>query len=409
MTYQETLEELFDRLPMYQRDGKSALKKDLSNTLALLDFLGNPHKRFKSVHIAGTNGKGTCAHGIAAILQHSGYKTGLYTSPHLKQFTERIRINGAEVAEEKVIEFVSKVKPVMEKIQPSFFELTVAMAFDHFAAQKVDIAVVETGLGGRLDSTNVIIPETSLITNIGFDHTDLLGETLAEIAGEKAGIIKENVPVVIGEFHEETFPVFENFATQRNAPLRRIAQYDWPENTANDSYTKLLNRDSIRTVCVVLNELGWKIAEENIREGLDNIEGLTGLRGRYQLLESNPTVVADVSHNEEGLKHLFSTVGRKVLENKGRFHLIFGTVKDKSLTPIFKRFPVGASITWTQSNVPRALSVEELAIQGVMHGLEGECFKDVNEALRQVKQKAKAEDVILITGSTFVIAEIEGL
>ncbi len=405
MTYQETLEYLYTRLPMYQRDGKVAYKKDLSNTIKLLDSLDNPHRKFKSVHIAGTNGKGTSAHGIAAILQTAGYRTGLYTSPHLKNFTERIRIDGKEVAEEFVIDFVDGIKPAIEQIEPSFFEITVAMAFEYFATQKVDIAIIETGLGGRLDSTNIIMPEVSLITNIGLDHTDLLGDTLEKIAFEKAGIIKEKVPVVVGEMLPETSTVFTEIAQKNGSDLIEPSKPDWkPEGLFPNYFMK--NLGGIMSVINLLNKQGWDVSPKQIKDGIANIQELTGLKGRFQILSNNPLEIADVSHNVEGLKLLFDQV---VQLCQGTIHLIFGSVKDKDIGPILDLIPDQARCYWTQSNVPRSLSVEELAIQAVVRGIEGECFKDVNEAIKTAKGKALAEDLILITGSTFVVGDAKDL
>lgn len=405
MTFNETLEYLYTRLPMYQRVGKIAYKKDLTNTIRLMDYLDNPHTKFKSIHIAGTNGKGTSAHGIAAILQSAGYKTGLYTSPHLKNFTERVRIDGVEIREERVVEFITRIKPVIEEIAPSFFEITVAMAFDYFAQEKVDIAVIETGLGGRLDSTNVIIPEVCLITNIGYDHMDMLGDTLPKISAEKAGIIKKGVPVVIGESHPETSPIFKQIAKNNGATLIQAGISNWrPDSLVPDYMIK--NVGGIEAVIEELRRSGWNIPRENVEEGLTKIAELTGLKGRLQILERNPFIIADVGHNLDGLKVLFQQVERLC---KGTLHLVFGTVQDKDLTPIFKLFPENKKIYWTESSVPRSLKIEELAIQGVMNGIEGECFKNVNDAISQAKEKVQPEDLILITGSTFVVAEIEGL
>ena len=405
MTYQETLEYLYTRLPMYQRDGKVAYKKDLSNTIRLMDVLDHPEKKFKSVHIAGTNGKGTSAHGIAAVLQSAGYKTGLYTSPHLKSFTERIRINGHEVSEEFVVDFVERIEHAIAEIKPSFFEITVAMAFDFFASEKVDIAIVETGLGGRLDSTNVIIPEVCLITNIGLDHTDLLGDTLAKIAFEKAGIIKENVPVVIGETVPETEAVFTDVAAKKRAPLIPAKRPKWnPQSLVPDYLLK--NVSGITSVIEELNKQGWNISEEQFDYGMTHIQTLTGLKGRFQMLSEDPLTIADVSHNKEGLTILFNQISAMC---QGTIHLIFGSVKDKDLVPVFDLIPVKSTCYWTQSHVPRSLPVEELAIQAVVKGREGACFKDVNEAIREAKEKVLPDDLILITGSTFVVAEIEDL
>ena len=407
MTYQETLEYLFTRLPMFQRAGKAAYKSDLTNTIRLMNSLDQPQNKFKSVHIAGTNGKGTSAHGIAAIMQSAGYKTGLYTSPHLKSFTERIRINGTPISEAAVVNFTERVKSHIEEIEPSFFEITVAMAFDYFANEKVDIAIIETGLGGRLDSTNVITPEVCLITNIGYDHMDLLGNTLPEIAREKAGIIKPGVPVVIGEFQSETWSVFEKVANENEAILLKATpkDTDWKPDSIVPKYLEK-NYPGIKLVIEQLNAQGWRIYDADLKQGMDNINNLTGLKGRLQVIENQPLILADVSHNLDGLKVLFEQVAGLC---KGTLHLIFGTVKDKDLSPIFKTFPSNCKLFWTQSSVPRSLSVEELAIQGVMGGLEGECYKNVNEAIAQAKEKVQPEDVILITGSTFVVAEVVDL
>ncbi len=403
MTYLETLEYLFTRLPMYQRVGKVAYKKDLTNTIKLLKALDDPHLKFKSVHIAGTNGKGTSAHGIAAILQTAGYQTGLYTSPHLKNFTERIKINGVEVTEAFVIDFVNRIKPSIEEIEPSFFEITVAMAFEYFAQQKVDIAVIETGLGGRLDSTNVIMPEVSLITNIGLDHMDMLGDTLEKIAVEKAGIMKAGVPVIIGEKHPETSPVFEEIAKERNSPLTYAKNEVWTPKALVPAYLTR-NYPGIKTVIDKLVERGWKIDSEDIMNGLDCLNDLTGLKGRLQVIEKQPLIIADVSHNADGLKVLLDQVNQLC---KGTLHLIFGTVKDKDLKPIFDLFPVKTKCYWTQSGVPRSLAVEELAIQAILNGWEGECFQHVDEALESAKGNASFHDLILITGSTFVVGELK--
>ncbi len=405
MTYTETLEYLFTRLPMYQRVGKAAFKKDLTNTLQLLDHLDNPHMKFKSVHIAGTNGKGSSAHGIAAVLQTAGYKTGLYTSPHLKNFTERIKINGQEVPQDFVIDFVDRIKNKIEEIKPSFFEITVAMAFDYFSNEQVDIAIIETGLGGRLDSTNVITPEVSLITNIGYDHMDMLGDTLEKIAGEKAGIIKQGVPVVLGQMQEETFPVFEEVAKRLKAPLILSQKTNGNSNHSIPNYL-IKNHPGIKSVIEVLKQQGWQVSDEDISKGIAQMNDLTGFKGRLQTISDDPLIIADVSHNEDGLQLLFEQL-KEMCE--GTIHVIFGTVKDKPLKPIFNIFPDESKLYWTESKVPRALPVEELAIAGVMHGLEGECFKDVNEAILQAKEKVLPEDLIIVTGSTFVVAEVNDL
>jgi dihydrofolate synthase / folylpolyglutamate synthase len=407
MTYERTLEYLFSMLPMYQRVGKIAYKKDLTNTLRLLESLDNPQKRFKSIHIAGTNGKGTSAHGIAAILQSAGYKTGLYTSPHLKSFTERIRLNGEEVSKEFVVQFVEKIAPLIVEIKPSFFEVTVAMAFQYFADQKVDMAVIETGLGGRLDSTNVISPEVSLITNIGLDHTDMLGDTLEKIAFEKAGIIKDNTPIVIGEYQKETFPVFEKKAKELNAPLIQAQEYNWHIHRPNTPDYLKKNLNGVLTVVDQLRNLDWIISDDHIAHGLFNINELTGLKGRYEIVNETPLIIADVSHNAEGLKMLFDQVCSLCKERESDLHLIFGTVRDKSLKSIFNLFPKNAKIYWTQSSVPRSLPVDELANYGMQNNFNAKQYLSVNDAIADAKNHASLQDVILITGSTFVVAEID--
>ncbi|NQZ76597.1 MAG: bifunctional folylpolyglutamate synthase/dihydrofolate synthase [Ekhidna sp.] len=405
MNYQETLEYLYTRLPMYQREGKRAYTKDLTNTIRLLEELSNPHQNFKSVHIAGTNGKGTSAHAIASILQSAGYKVGLYTSPHLKKFTERIRINGLEIREDFIIEFVDRIKSTIESIHPSFFEITVGMAFDYFAKERVDIAVIETGLGGRLDSTNVITPEVSLITNIGFDHMDLLGDTLPKIASEKAGIIKPGVPVVIGEKQAETAEVFLRKAEKEGAELMFALPSNYRSETLVPDYL-VKNLGGVEAVIKVLRDQGWNISDEQLMEGVKRINEQTGLKGRFQVLSETPLTIADVSHNEDGLRTLFAQISELKARN---LHLVFGMVQEKELAPIIDLLPKGAKFYWTESHVPRSLPVEELAIQTVVRGKTGDCYKDVNEAIDAATTRAGSDDLVLITGSTFVVAEIDVL
>ncbi|MEM9340049.1 MAG: folylpolyglutamate synthase/dihydrofolate synthase family protein [Bacteroidota bacterium] len=404
MSLQEAIDYLYSMLPMYQRVGKVAYKKDLTNTLALLQSIDNPHKKFKCVHIAGTNGKGTSAHGIAAILQSAGFKTGLYTSPHLKRFTERIKIDGEEITDEFVTRFVEENKHVFSTVHPSFFEVTVAMAFYYFADQGVDIAVIETGLGGRLDSTNVITPEVSLITNIGLDHTDLLGETLPEIAVEKAGIIKRGVPVVIGNYQEEVIHVFKDKAENEQAELT-LAEAHFTVPKLPDLFPDYFKKN-VPGMLAVIHELGKKgfyVGQDQIAIALANVGRLTGLKGRFQILQEDPLLIADVSHNQEGLRMLLNQVERI---NKGKLHLIFGTVKDKNIDHILSTLPKHAHYYWSQSSVPRSLEATQLKIQGSHHDLKGNVFNDVNEAMEQARAKAHERDLILITGSTFLISEI---
>ncbi len=405
MTYEETLDFLYQKLPMYQRVGKVAYKKDLSNTIALLEVLDNPHRDFKSVHIAGTNGKGTSAHGIAAIMQVAGYKTGLYTSPHLKNFTERIKINGKEVDQEFIVRFVEKIRPHIEQIQPSFFEITVAMAFSYFSEEKVDIAIIETGLGGRLDSTNVITPEVCLITNIGFDHMDMLGDTLEKIATEKAGIIKSGIPVVLGSFQKDIIHVFEEKANSVGAKLI-IPEDDDVELEKNVPYYKSKNKLGIIRTATELRKKGFEITGEQAESGFEKMESLINFKGRFQVIQDSPQVIADVSHNTEGLQILFDQIQS---QKQGELYLIFGTVKDKDLKPIFDLIPKESKITWTQSSVPRALPAVELKSQAEKSNLGGIIHSDVNLAVQAALESANEDDIILITGSTFVVAELDNL
>ncbi|MEP1093499.1 MAG: folylpolyglutamate synthase/dihydrofolate synthase family protein [Cyclobacteriaceae bacterium] len=406
MTYQETLDFLYQKLPMYQRVGKVAYKKDLTNTLKLLAALDNPHRKLKTVHIAGTNGKGSSAHAIAAILQQAGYKTGLYTSPHLRNFTERVKINGLEIEQSFVVGFVGRIRTLIDEIKPSFFEITVALAFDYFSAQNVDIAVVETGLGGRLDSTNVLIPEVCLITNIGLDHTDLLGDTLEKIAEEKAGIIKPGVPVVIGKHQKDVVHVFEEKAIAVGADLI-IANNEIRMDIPSDlPYYKTANGPGILESIRVLQQKGYNIQQRHIEEGLLRMESITNFKGRFQTLQKSPRVIADVSHNPDGLKILFSKIEELT---HGQLFIVFGSVKDKDLSPIFDLFPAAAKLFWTESEVPRSLASLDLQRQAKDHGLVGDFYPNVNYALAAAKVEAGIDDLIVVTGSTFVVADLEGL
>lgn len=429
MNYIESLNYLYERLPMFQRIGAPAIKKDLTNTIRLLDALKNPHTRFKTIHIAGTNGKGTSAHTLSAILQRAGYRTGLYTSPHLKSFTERIRVDGKEVTEEFVSTFVTRHQHLIEAINPSFFEVTVVMAFEYFNQQEVDIAIVETGLGGRLDSTNVILPEVSLITMIGWDHSDLLGDSLQQIAGEKAGIIKKGRPVVIGVDQPDLLSVFTEKASLEEAKLLTTEKYSvvLKEKSFTTQEVDVFRQDhllysdlktdvtasyflknipGILEVVNVLKEQGWVISNQSVVEGMAAVKKLSGLKGRWQVLEMDPFIVADISHNEPGLKELFAQVA--ALDLTG-VHLIFGVVKDKDLGRILPLLPLHAHVYFTQSQVPRSMKAEDLQAKALALGYSGEAFGNVNEAIHFVKMKALATDLILICGSTFVVAEIDDL
>lgn len=412
---------------MFSRVGASAYKKDLTNTLALCERLGNPHQQFKSIHIAGTNGKGSVSHMMAAILQTAGYKTGLYTSPHLKDFRERIKVNGEMITGEFVIDFTEKIKPLIEKIEPSFFEITVAMAFEYFAKQKIDIAIIEVGLGGRLDSTNVITPELSIITNIGWDHMNMLGDTLEKIAFEKAGIIKENIPVVVGEVLPETLPVFERIAKENNSPLsiashkRQAADWHWvkhelivevSEEHHTDHKTYHLDLPGIYQVknlltvleaCSQLHMNGWRTDEEIITKGLKEVKKLTGLHGRWEILRQSPLVILDVAHNADGIKQVIQQV--ELTEHKN-LHIILGLVKDKDAEWILELLPKHASYYFTRAKIPRAMPEEELLKKARRFGLYGKTVSNVNTALYTASLNAGKDDLILVCGSIFLAGEI---
>lgn len=427
MTYEQTIEYLFTRLPMFSRIGAAAYKEDLTNTVRLCEFLGNPQQRFKSIHIAGTNGKGSTSHMLASILQTAGYKTGLHTSPHLKDFRERIKINGYLLPKEFVIGFTEKIKPVIDEIDPSFFEISVVMAFDYFAQQGVDIAVIETGLGGRLDSTNIIMPELSVITNIGWDHMNLLGDTLPKIAGEKAGIIKQGTPVVIGEITEETAAVFENTARQKNASLtiatqkRQAMDWKWEKHelivqVAEEHKTDrqvyrldlpgLYQTKNLLTVleaCAVLQEKGWRIDEPIIQSALHQVKKLTGLHGRWELIRQRPPVILDVAHNEAGMQQV---VKQLELADYHELHIILGMVKDKAIDKVLALLPSSAHYYFTQAGIPRALDAKELQQQAAGAGLKGKTYPDVNNALKEATARAKENDLVLVCGSVFLVAEV---
>ncbi len=424
-SYQEALHYLYENLPMFQRVGSIAFKKDLTNTLRLCKVLGDPQYKFKSVHVAGTNGKGSTAHMLASVLQESDYKTGLYTSPHLKDFTERIKINGKEVSKEFVLEFVNKIKPVIEEIRPSFFEITVAMAFDYFARNKVDLAVVEVGLGGRLDSTNVITPIVSVITNISWDHKELLGNSLTEIAYEKAGIIKEGIPVVISERQQEVQEVFMNMSKQKDAKIffasdeYTVDLQEKPEFQGIDIlkekeiYLKdvkfplggFYQRKNVPGVLKTVDLLRahFSISADQLKNGLEGVLTNTGLKGRWQILGLNPTVVCDTAHNFSGIQevmHQLSTISHNNL------HIVWGMVKDKDYSQILTLLPKHATYYFCQANIPRAMDANILREEAEKYGLQGITIQDVNEAKNSALGKASQNDLIFIGGSTFVVAEI---
>ena len=402
MNYQETLDYLFSKLPMYQRQGVAAYKADIGNIVAASKYLGNPHTQFKSVHIAGTNGKGSTAHMLTSVLQEAGYKVGLYTSPHLKDFRERIKINGEKISENSVIKFVDQNKIAFENISMSFFEFTVAMAFDYFADQQVDIAIIETGLGGRLDSTNIINPELSIITNIGLDHTNLLGNTLEKIATEKGGIIKENTPIIIGRKQKETNTIFQNIAKEQNALL----MYSEPQqNYATDLKGKY-QKENINTTITAIAQLqvqGWSINSSNIEQGLLKIVANTQLLGRWQTLSKIPHIICDTGHNEDGIQQICKQLKNT---NYKQLHFVFGTVNDKNLDSILSHLPKKASYYFCQANIPRAMNATELKLQAENFRLKGNVFTSVKQALNKAKDNANASDLIFVGGSTFVVAEV---
>ncbi len=412
---------------MFSRSGAKAYKADLKNTLALCDYLGNPQNNIKTIHIAGTNGKGSVSHILAAILQENGYKTGLYTSPHLKDFRERIKINGRMIAETFLIDFVEKTKAISEKISPSFFELTFVMALDYFSQQKVDVAVIETGLGGRLDSTNVITPLLSVITNISFDHMDILGDTLVKIAYEKAGIIKSNIPVVIGEAIPETKIVFQNKSKETHSEIifaeekYEIAssKYDKRKlelevrnkgtNITNDYELDLNGHYQEKNLISVLASVDilkqhFSLKEEKIKFALSNAKSLTGLHGRWEVIRENPTVALDVAHNEDGIKQLIHQINNSEFE---KLHIVFGMVKDKDIETVLMQLPENASYYFTKAQNPRALPENELWEKAKQHHLDGSAYEHVNEALKAALDQASEKDLIVVCGSVFVVAEVE--
>jgi dihydrofolate synthase/folylpolyglutamate synthase len=428
MNYQQTLDYLYHTLPLFSHIGSAAFKKDLTNITALCAHLGDPHKGFKSIHIGGTNGKGSVSHMLAAVLQTAGYKTGLYTSPHLYVFRERIRINGAVITEAFVVDFVAQIKPLIKTIKPSFFEITVAMAFQHFAEQQVDVAVIEVGLGGRLDSTNIITPELSIITNISWDHMNMLGYTLPQIAGEKAGIIKEGVPVVIGERDDITAPVFEKKAAEKKAPLYfaesrfSVSGFEVSWNALHvdvmdkkHSVLKNLVLDlpgiyqtkNVATVLqsvALLKEKGFALADDVVDNALRSTKKQTGLQGRWEVVQQDPAVVLDVAHNEAGIKQLLTHIKHLQYES---LHLVIGFVKDKEIESVLRLLPSEATFYFTQAHIPRALDATALQQKAESFRLKGNVYDDVNGAVRGALRNAKANDLIIVCGSIFLVAEAD--
>jgi len=424
VNYQEAIDFLFQALPMYQRIGAAAYKKDLTNIRDLCRALGNPQHKFKSIHIGGTNGKGSCAHMLAAISQSAGYKTGLYTSPHLKRFTERIKVNGSEMPESDVAEFITKNKLLIDKIQPSFFEMSVALAFYHFANLKVDIAIVEVGLGGRLDSTNILNPEAALITNISLDHTDMLGSTIKAIAEEKAGIIKEGVPIIIGEWEASSARVFDRISRQKSADIQ-YADCNYEINNSNSvfknkndgsfyhtdpsrywPYFQLKNIPGVLSIIDVLRYQGWDFPPESVQEGIANITKSTGFKGRWQVLKNNPLIICDTVHNIAGIKLIVNEFARM---NPEGLHIVWGMVRDKDITGMLRLLPQDAKYYFCEPDIPRALRAKELFKHAQQVGLLGQVIPNVMDAVKLAEKSAKGNDMIFIGGSTFVVAEIDGL
>jgi dihydrofolate synthase / folylpolyglutamate synthase len=428
MNYKETIEYLYSQLPAYHRIGKAAYKSDLVNTIALDKYFDHPHTKFASIHVAGTNGKGSVSHMIASVLQEAGYKTGLYTSPHLKDYRERIKINGEMIPKEEVVSFVEKNINILDTIKPSFFEMSVAMAFDYFARSKVDVAVIEVGLGGRLDSTNIITPVLSVITNIGHDHMEMLGDTLGKVAGEKAGIIKNKVPVVIGEKHELTEIVFVNEATRKSSEIkfaedmyncilgdldcecgnRRFLLSIADLNLKSGGETPLggdYQAKNIPVVAAAIDNLKshFKISERNMMEGIKKTVVNTGLENRWQVLGMKPLIVCDTGHNKEGLEYVINQINRA---KKDRLHMVIGFVNDKDLTKVLPLLPKSAIYYFTKASVPRALDEKILKEEASKYGLTGDSFDNVAIAFNKARANAPEEDMIFIGGSTFIVADL---
>ncbi|GAA4308109.1 folylpolyglutamate synthase/dihydrofolate synthase family protein [Compostibacter hankyongensis] len=425
-SYGEALDYLYKRLPMFSRVGSAAFRADLDNIRALCAALDHPEQHFKSIHIAGTNGKGSVSHMLAAVCQTAGYRTGLYTSPHLKDFRERIRIDGTMIPREAVVDFVNRLLPMMEALQPSFFEITVAMAFAHFARERVDVAIIETGLGGRLDSTNIILPELSVITNISLDHQDILGHTLPEIAGEKAGIIKPGIPVVIGETQPETAPVFRETARRLGSPLR-FADQEWQLHRqalqqgepryyfrGKDGADHILEPDlggayqsknlcTLLAACTLLEERGWGLTLPVIQQGIKQVRAVTGLRGRWEIAGYRPLTVFDVAHNEGGIREIVAQLSHTSYR---QLHVVMGFVKDKTVGHILTLLPRNAVYYFCRAALPRAMDEKVLQAQAAAAGLQGEAWPGVQEAFRAAQRRAGPEDMILVCGSFFVVGEV---
>lgn len=423
MTYQETTEYLFNSAPLFQHVGGDAYKEGLGNTHLLDEHFGHPHTKYRTIHVAGTNGKGSCSHTLAAILQSAGYKVGLYTSPHLVDFRERIRINGEMVSEEYVIRFVEEHRAFFEPLHPSFFELATAMAFNYFAESHVDVAVIEVGLGGRLDCTNIITPDLSIITNISPDHTQFLGDTLAKIASEKAGIIKKGIPVVIGETTEETRPVFVNKANETNSPIILSDELNLVKNSVSTNnggriYNTTLyknlegelgglcqekNTNTLLAATEELKKIGYRLTEENIRHGFAHVCQLTGLMGRWQKLHEHPTLICDTGHNTGGIAYIVEQLKAQAYD---RLHIVMGMVNDKDVSGVLAMMPKEATYYFTRASVKRALDEEELQALAARFNLHGNTYPTVAEASQAALENAKENDLIFVGGSSFIVADL---
>lgn len=424
MTYQETIQYLFEQLPMYQRTGKAAYKSGLENTYALDRHFGHPHRKYKTIHVAGTNGKGSVSHLLASVLQSAGYRTGLYTSPHLLDFRERIRVNGQMISEQAVTDFVEGNRAIIDRLHPSFFEMTVAMAFDYFAHQKIDVAVVEVGLGGRLDSTNIIMPDLSVITNIGLDHTMFLGHTLSAIAREKAGIIKEEVPVVIGRYQAETATVFNQVALEQTAPIYYAQQMFKIEKVERDDTFQRVyvtsddlsgmfnlplpgiyqqeNLLTVLTSVMLLRKKGYAIGDDALYRGVEKVLEQTGLAGRWQIISRCPMTICDTGHNADGIERVVAQLKHTSHET---MHIVWGMVNDKDICNILKLLPKDACYYFTRASIPRALDEKKLGEEAAKVGLQGKTYPNVQVAITAAKKNATDKDLIFIGGSTFVVAE----
>ena len=423
MTYQETIEYLFNSTPLFQNVGKDAYKEGLENTHLLDEHFGHPHRQFKTIHVAGTNGKGSCSHTLAAILQSAGYKVGLYTSPHLVDFRERIRINGTPVNEAYVIDFVENHRAFFEPLHPSFFELTTAMAFNYFAEQQVDVAVIEVGLGGRLDCTNIIRPDLCVITNISFDHVQFLGDTLAKIASEKAGIIKEGIPVVIGETTPETKPVFAKKAIQVNAPIHFAEEEQFLlESSINEQGKRIYqtkeyadlegelgglcqikNTNTLLSAIRILQDIGYNINDTHVREGFAHVCSLTGLMGRWQKILETPVAYCDTGHNKAGIQYIVEQLSRQTYR---QLHIVMGMVNDKDISGVLAMLPKDAIYYFTKASVSRALNENEVKRLAGEAGLEGNTYPSVKDAFEAAQASAHPDDFIFVGGSTFIVADL---